>query len=49
MVILIFEIGEVGNNIINKGDDFFYIKNKYITVTPILLDMTNRSIYKKLK
>lgn len=44
-----FEIGEVGNNIINKGDDFFYIKNKYITVTPILLDMTNRSIYKKLK
>ena len=44
-----FEIGEVGNNIINKGDDFFYIKNKYITVTPILLDMTNRFIYEKLK
>ena len=32
-----------------RGTDFYVIREGYISVTPIMIDMTDISIFKKLK
>ena len=44
-----YEIGDVGMGIYTKGTDFYNTKEGYISVTPIMIDMTDTVVYKKLQ
>ena len=44
-----YEIGDVGMGIYTKGTDFHNTKEGYISVTPIMIDMTDTVVYKKLQ
>ena len=44
-----YEIGDVGIGIYKKGTDFHNTKEGYISVTPIMIDMTDIAVYKKLQ
>ena len=44
-----YEIGDVGMGIYTKGTDFHNTKEGYISVTPIMIDMTDTAVYKKLQ
>ena len=44
-----YEIGDVGMGIYTKGTDFYNTKEGYISVTPIMIDMTDIGVYKKLQ
>ena len=44
-----YNVGPVGNGIFKTATDFNAIRDGYISVTPISIDMTNMELYKKLK
>ena len=44
-----YEIGDVGMGIYKTGTDFHSTKEGYISVTPIMIDMTDIAVYKKLQ
>ena len=44
-----YNIGPVGEGIFKTATDFNAIRDGYISVTPISIDMTNMELYKKLK
>ena len=44
-----YEIGDVGMGLYKKGTDFHNTKEGYISVTPIMIDMTDTVVYKKLQ
>ena len=44
-----YEIGDVGMGIYTKGTDFHNTNEGYISVTPIMIDMTDIVVYKKLQ
>tara|TARA_Y100000817_G_scaffold163726_1_gene127894 strand:+ start:61 stop:630 length:570 start_codon:yes stop_codon:yes gene_type:complete len=44
-----YEIGDVGMGINIKGTDFHSTKEGYVSVTPIMIDMTDITVYKKLR
>ena len=44
-----FNIGKVGKGISTAGNDFHAIEKGFISITPLTIDMTNNTIYKKLK
>ena len=44
-----YEIGDVGVGIYTKGTDFHITKEGYISVTPIMIDMTDMVAFKKLQ
>ena len=44
-----YEIGDVGMAIYTKGTDFHSTKEGYISITPIMIDMTDIEVYKKLQ
>ena len=46
---IFYEIGDVGMGIYTKGTDFHNTKEGYISVTPIMIDMTDTVVYKKLQ
>lgn len=46
---IFYEIGDVGMGIYTKGTDFHSTKEGYISVTPIMIDMTDIVVYKKLQ
>ena len=46
---IFYEIGDVGMGIYTKGTDFHNTKEGYISVTPIMIDMTDMVVYKKLQ
>lgn len=43
-----FEIGDVGAGSDKRGTDFYFTRNGYISITPIMIDMTDTKILKKL-
>ena len=46
---IFYEIGDVGMGIYTKGTDFHNTKEGYISVTPIMIDMTDMIVFKKLQ
>ena len=44
-----YEIGDVGMGLYKKDTDFQNTKEGYISVTPIMIDMTDIAVYKKLQ
>ena len=46
---IFYEIGDVGMGIYTKGTDFHNTKEGYISVTPIMIDMTDMAVYEKLQ
>ena len=46
---MFYDIGDVGAGSNKRGTDFYVIREGYISVTPIMIDMTDISIFKKLK
>ena len=44
-----YEIGDVGIGLNKKGTDFHNTREGYISVTPIMIDMTDIAVYKKLQ
>ena len=45
----LFEIGDVGAGIPRRGNDFYAISKGFISVTPLTINMTNKTIYEKVK
>ena len=46
---MFYDIGDVGAGSNKRGTDFCVIRDGYISVTPIMIDMTDTAIFKKLK
>tara|TARA_B100001248_G_scaffold255649_1_gene235656 strand:+ start:101 stop:865 length:765 start_codon:yes stop_codon:yes gene_type:complete len=44
-----YEIGDVGMGINIKGTDFHSTREGYVSITPIMIDMTDIVVYKKLQ
>lgn len=44
-----YEIGPVGKGKVKRANDFHAINKGYISITPISIDMTNKSLYMKLR
>jgi len=44
-----YEIGDVGMGINIKGTDFHSTREGYVSITPIMIDMTDIAVYKKLQ
>ena len=45
----LFEIGDVGSGMPRRGNDFYAISKGFISVTPLTINMTNKTIYEKVK
>ncbi len=44
-----YNIGKVGKGISVKDNDFHAVEKGYISITPIMIDMTDTKVYKKIK
>ena len=44
-----YEIGDVGPGLLSRGSDFYYVHHGYISVTPLIIDMSDKLLLAKLK